>query len=34
MAGFLFVAVDTFSRRVVGWAVTPRPTMQLVIEVL
>jgi hypothetical protein len=32
MAGFLFVAVDTFSRRVVGWAVAPRPTMQLVIE--
>jgi transposase InsO family protein len=28
MAGFLFVAVvlDTFSRRVVGWAMAPRPT--------
>jgi putative transposase len=36
MAGFLFVAVvlDTFSRRVVGWAMAPRPTMQLVIEAL
>jgi putative transposase len=36
MAGFLFVAVvlDAFSRRVVGWAMATRPTMQLVIEAL
>ena len=36
LAGFLYVAVvlDAFSRRVVGWAMATRPTMQLVIEVL
>jgi transposase InsO family protein len=30
MAGFLFLAVvlDAFSRRVIGWAMGPRPTMQ------
>jgi putative transposase len=36
LAGFLFLAVviDAFSRRVIGWAMGPRPTMQLVIEAL
>lgn len=36
LAGFLFLAVvlDVFSRRVIGWAMGPRPTMQLVIEAL
>jgi len=36
LAGFLYLAVilDTFSRRVIGWAMGPRPTMQLVIEAL
>jgi putative transposase len=36
MAGFLFLAVvlDAFSRRVIGWAMSSRPTMQLVIEAL
>ena len=36
MAGFLFLAVvlDVFSRRVIGWAMGARPTMQLVIEAL
>ena len=36
LAGFLFLAVvlDAFSRRVIGWAMAPRPTMQLVIEAL
>ena len=36
LAGFLYLAVvlDAFSRRVIGWAMGPRPTMQLVIEAL
>jgi putative transposase len=36
LAGFLFLAVvlDVFSRRVIGWAMGSRPTMQLVIEAL
>jgi putative transposase len=36
LAGFLFVAVvlDAFSRRVIGWAMSAQPTMQLVIEAL
>jgi putative transposase len=36
LAGFLYLAVvlDAFSRRVIGWAMGPQPTMQLVIEAL
>ena len=36
LAGFLFLAVvlDAFSRRVIGWSMGPRPTMELVMEAL